>query len=228
VRADSRGFFLPSGSDGFRQYFMYWWVPAGTFGGEKTDFAAVSGLADMSITKMNGWGANMDKKMTKAEIVQLIIGNEYTDIEDEEVVHILLEQTIAQNSHSDDSVSTFGQKMADKLALFAGSWKFIIMFMVVLIVWIISNIILVSKAFDPYPFILLNLVLSCVAAMQAPVIMMSQNRQEEKDRIRAQNDYKINLKSEVILEDLHAKLDLIIMNQEGIAERINELEKFAK
>lgn len=165
--------------------------------------------------------------MTKAEIVQLIIGNEYTDIEDEEVVHILLEQTVAQNSHSDNA-STFGQRMADKLALFAGSWKFIIMFMIILIVWIISNIILVSKAFDPYPFILLNLVLSCVAAMQAPVIMMSQNRQEEKDRIRAQNDYKINLKSEVILEDLHAKLDLIIINQDEIITRVNELEKSAK
>ena len=167
----------------------------------------------------------MDKKMTKAEIVEKIIGDGYSDIEDDEVVHILMAKTVAQN---DDNVSTFGQKMADKLALFAGSWKFIIMFAVILIVWITSNIILLSKAFDPYPFILLNLVLSCVAAMQAPVIMMSQNRQEEKDRIRAQNDYKINLKSEVILEDLHAKLDLIVINQDEIITRLNVLEKSAK
>jgi len=167
----------------------------------------------------------MDKKMTKAEIVEKIIGDGYSDIEDDEVVHILMAKTVAQN---DDNVSTFGQKMADKLALFAGSWKFIIMFAVILIIWITSNIILLSKAFDPYPFILLNLVLSCVAAMQAPVIMMSQNRQEEKDRIRAQNDYKINLKSEVILEDLHAKLDLIIINQDEIITRLNVLEKSAK
>lgn len=169
--------------------------------------------------------AFMDKKMTKAEIVEKIIGDGYSDIEDDEVVHILMAKTVAQN---DDNVSTFGQKMADKLALFAGSWKFIIMFAVILIIWITSNIILLSKAFDPYPFILLNLVLSCVAAMQAPVIMMSQNRQEEKDRIRAQNDYKINLKSEVILEDLHAKLDLIIINQDEIITRLNVLEKSAK
>ena len=163
--------------------------------------------------------------MTKAEIVEKIIGDGYSDIEDDEVVHILMAKTVAQN---DDNVSTFGQRMADKLALFAGSWKFIIMFGIILIVWITSNIILLSKAFDPYPFILLNLVLSCVAAMQAPVIMMSQNRQEEKDRIRAQNDYKINLKSEVILEDLHAKLDLIIINQDEIITRLNVLEKSAK
>ena len=167
----------------------------------------------------------MDKKMTKAEIVEKIIGDGYSDIEDDEVVHILMAKTVAQN---DDNVSTFGQRMADKLALFAGSWKFIIMFGIILIVWITSNIILLSKAFDPYPFILLNLVLSCVAAMQAPVIMMSQNRQEEKDRIRAQNDYKINLKSEVILEDLHSKLDLIIINQDEIITRLNVLEKSAK
>ena len=167
----------------------------------------------------------MDKKMTKAEIVEKLIGDGYSDIEDDEVVHILMAKTVAQN---DDNVSTFGQRMADKLALFAGSWKFIIMFGIVLIVWITSNIMLISKAFDPYPFILLNLVLSCVAAMQAPVIMMSQNRQEEKDRIRAQNDYKINLKSEVILEDLHAKLDLIIINQDEIITRLNVLEKSAK
>jgi uncharacterized membrane protein len=106
--------------------------------------------------------------------------------------------------------------MADRIAKFAGSWTFIIIFVSILAIWIILNIILFAKAYDPYPFILLNLILSCIAAMQAPVIMMSQNRQEVKDRLRAQNDYKINLKAEIIIEDLHEKVDKLIENQEII------------
>ncbi|MDD3005020.1 DUF1003 domain-containing protein [Flavobacterium sp.] len=110
---------------------------------------------------------------------------------------------------------SLGQKIADKVASFGGSWTFIISFIVVLIFWIwINAILFVNKSFDPYPFILLNLILSCVAALQAPVIMMSQNRTEERDRERAKKDYMINLKSELEIRILHEKIDHLIMHQE--------------
>jgi len=116
-----------------------------------------------------------------------------------------------------------GQRLADRVASFGGSWKFIIIFMIFLVIWMLVNIALFrNKGFDPYPFILLNLILSCVAALQAPVIMMSQNRQEEKDRERAKNDYMINLKSELEIRLLHEKLDHLIVNQQ---ERLLEIQQ---
>ncbi|OAB27222.1 Uncharacterized membrane protein [Flavobacterium fryxellicola] len=118
---------------------------------------------------------------------------------------------------------TVGQKVADQVAGFGGSWKFIILFGVFIMLWILANIyILLNKGFDPYPFILLNLILSCLAALQAPVIMMSQNRQEEKDRERAKKDYMINLKSELEIRMLHEKLDHLIMHQQ---EELIEIQK---
>ena len=110
-----------------------------------------------------------------------------------------------------------GQRAADAIAKFAGSWAFIFSFTGVLILWMVVNTILASNAFDPYPFILLNLVLSCVAAIQAPLIMMSQNRQEEKDRRRAENDYKVNLKTEIMIEDLYDKVNRILARQEELS-----------
>jgi uncharacterized membrane protein len=105
---------------------------------------------------------------------------------------------------------TEGQKISDKVARFGGSWKFIISFMFVLVIWIIFNVIAMGVyKFDPYPFILLNLILSCIAALQAPIIMMSQNRVEEKDRQRSENDYLINLKAEIQIRSLHQKIDLL-------------------
>jgi uncharacterized membrane protein len=113
-----------------------------------------------------------------------------------------------QNPHVEPS--SLGQKLADRVASFGGSWKFIIFFAVILFVWILFNTMMVaSDRFDPYPFILMNLVLSCIAALQAPIIMMSQNRQEEKDRCRSENDYMVNLKSEMQIRSLHEKLDLL-------------------
>ena len=109
---------------------------------------------------------------------------------------------------------TLGQKLADKVADFGGSWTFIIAFGVFLFIWILLNIYwLMNKAFDPYPFIFLNLILSCLAALQAPIIMMSQNRQEEKDRVRARSDYMVNLKSEMEIRSLHSKIDLLISEE---------------
>lgn len=118
---------------------------------------------------------------------------------------------------------TFGQKLADKVATFGGSWTFITTFMSFLIVWILINIFWFNnKGYDPYPFILLNLILSCIAALQAPVIMMSQNRQEEKDRERAKKDYMINLKSELEIRILHEKIDHLIINQQ---QELIEIQK---
>ena len=106
---------------------------------------------------------------------------------------------------------TFGQRLADRVASFGGSWAFIIFFAAVLLVWIaVNSFVLLSRPFDPYPFILLNLLLSCLAAIQAPVIMMSQNRQEAKDRMRAEHDYQVNLKAEIEIRLLHLKLDQLL------------------
>ncbi|WP_300570389.1 DUF1003 domain-containing protein [Flavobacterium sp.] len=115
----------------------------------------------------------------------------------------------------DGKDDTFGQRIADKVAEFGGSWTFILSFLGFLALWIAVNaFVFFNKGFDPYPFILLNLILSCIAALQAPVIMMSQNRQEEKDRERAKNDYMINLKSELEIRMLHEKIDHLIIQQE--------------
>lgn len=118
---------------------------------------------------------------------------------------------------------TFGQRVADRVADFGGSWTFIISFCFFILVWICLNVYwFANKDFDPYPFILLNLILSCIAALQAPVIMMSQNRQEEKDRERARNDYMINLKSELEIRMLHEKLDHLMLHQQ---QELIEIQK---
>ena len=125
------------------------------------------------------------------------------------------EELIVQNlQNPPKEILTKGQSVSDKVARFGGSWVFIISFFIVLTIWIIFNVTAAkSEAFDPYPFILMNLVLSCIAALQAPIIMMSQNRQEEKDRKRGENDYQINLKAELEIRSLNQKLDLLVQEQ---------------
>lgn len=136
-----------------------------------------------------------------------------------------LESIVQQSLNDDESIVsklndeintyTFGQRIADKVATFGGSWTFIILFAVIILFWIGANTYLLNNhGFDPYPFILLNLVLSCLAALQAPIIMMSQNRQEEKDRERARNDYMVNLKSELEIRMLHEKIDHLMLHQQ--------------
>ena len=123
----------------------------------------------------------------------------------------------------EDTLLTKGQKIADHVASFGGSWKFIIGFGVFILFWIVLNVFwLMNRSFDPYPFILLNLILSCLAAIQAPVIMMSQNRQEDKDRKRSKNDYMVNLKSELEIRLLHEKIDHLIMHQQ---QELLEIQK---
>lgn len=144
------------------------------------------------------------------------------DMSDEEVLDLLANRKISVRPENEKKY-TLGQRAADAIAKFAGSWAFIFSFIAVLILWMVINIIMVSKAFDPYPFILLNLVLSCVAAIQAPLIMMSQNRQEEKDRCRAENDYKVNLKTEIMIEAIYDKVNALLAKQIELEKKIHDI-----
>ena len=145
------------------------------------------------------------------KLINEIISDVKHDMSNEDIISLLADSRISANP--DKEKYTFGQRAADKIAKFAGNWAFIFSFSALLILWMVGNVILAKRAFDPYPFILLNLVLSCVAALQAPLIMMSQNRQEEKDRRRAENDYKVNLKTEIMIEDIHGKMNRILARQ---------------
>lgn len=149
------------------------------------------------------------------------------DMTDEEVLNLLADSKISVNPNKKKEKYTLGQRAADAIAKFAGSWAFIFSFVAVLVLWMVINVILAAKAFDPYPFILLNLVLSCVAAIQAPLIMMSQNRQEEIDRRRAENDYKVNLKTEIMIEDLYDKVNAILAKQKALEKKL-DIEKSEK
>jgi uncharacterized membrane protein len=176
-----------------------------------------------------------EKGMISAEILN-IFRNEYVQqmlMEEDgelskldlEVMESIKNKELLSSKLETDSTErpTLGQRVADNVALFGGSWKFIIIFAVILLLWIsINTFLLLKKPFDPYPFILLNLILSCIAALQAPVIMMSQNRQETKDRTRAQNDYQVNLKAEIEIRQLHEKVDHILINQ---ARRLFEIQE---
>ena len=144
------------------------------------------------------------------------------DMTDREILDLLADSKISVSPEKEKEKYTLGQRAADSIAKFAGSWAFIFAFTGVLVVWMIVNTILAAGAFDPYPFILLNLVLSCVAAIQAPLIMMSQNRQEEKDRRRAENDYKVNLKTEIMIEDLYDKVNSILAKQSALEKQLQK------
>ena len=161
----------------------------------------------------------MDKKVRDA--AEKIFNSEYEKLTEQErhVAHHITERTpISTNIVQDYSEKmTLGQKMADKVASFGGSWMFIIIFMIVLIIWIVLNSFILMKlrngSFDPYPYIFLNLILSMLAAIQAPIIMMSQNRQVYKDRLSAEHDYEVNLKSELEIIALHEKVDSLKQEQ---------------
>ena len=184
-------------------------------------------LANKRLVNINSRGMiEMPEKYTKAEIVRFILEDDMNNAsENEEIIHMLLNKTVSRNTNnSQNEALSFGDKIADRIAEVAGSWSFILSFCTLLILWIVLNSVLLLNKFDPYPFILLNLLLSCVAAIQAPIIMMSQNRQELKDRIQSENDYRVNLKSELIVEDLHQKLDILINNQEQLINRLDRIE----
>lgn len=143
------------------------------------------------------------------------------------VLHSIAANDIVSRDVSAQSAEglTRGERWADRIASFGGSWTFIGIFFVILVGWILINtVVLVARPFDPYPFILMNLVLSCLAAVQAPIIMMSQNRQEAKDRLRSENDFKVNLKAELEVRTLHEKVDHLLLDQWAKMVRIQELQ----
>jgi uncharacterized membrane protein len=176
---------------------------------DKTKFLAIEEL-------------NMYREKYISNYLLVEIG-ELSNLEAKVINSLSEDKSLVSGVEDELGARTVGQKVADQVAGFGGSWKFIILFGVFIMLWIFANIyILLNKGFDPYPFILLNLILSFLAALQAPVIMMSQNRQEEKDRERAKKDYMINLKSELEIRMLHEKLDHLIMHQQ---EELIEIQK---
>ena len=170
----------------------------------------------------------MEKRKTKKDIVKMLLrNNELDEKDEEELLDLLIDQPISIDvDKQEEAKMTFGDRVADRVSEVAGSWGFIMLFVLFLVCWIILNtVILVGQdAIDPYPFILLNLVLSCISALQAPIIMMSQNRQAAKDSLRNQNDYRTDLKSELILESLHDQMDVILRNQKRILRYIEAVE----
>jgi len=141
-----------------------------------------------------------------------------------EIIEDLRPRTVTDDVYEDlDEKATFGQKMADRMSSWAGSWTFIILFLFFMLLWMGFNALLGNQAFDPFPFILLNLTLSTLAALQAPVILMSQNRQSQKDRAQAQNDYQVNLKNEMEIVDLHRKVDVLLTALDQQTRLVNAL-----
>jgi uncharacterized membrane protein len=165
----------------------------------------------------------------RRDYVQEVLRDEIGELSalDEDVVNSLQRyEILSENIGKEfDNTLTFGERVSDRIASFGGSWTFIMIFAGVLIVWIIINtIVLATRAFDPYPFILMNLILSCLAAIQAPIIMMSQNRAEARDRARAENDYKVNLKAELEIRHLHEKIDHLLRKQYNRLFEIQEIQ----
>lgn len=182
------------------------------------DHPEFTATGSISISEMNYYREKYISDYLVKEVGQL------SELENTVLVSLKNYSTITDKVDGDEQQNlTFGQRVADKVADFGGSWTFIISFISFLLAWIAMNAFwLANRGFDPFPFILLNLILSCVAALQAPVIMMSQNRQEEKDRDRAKKDYMINLKSEIEIRILHEKVDHMIMHQQ---QELVEIQK---
>lgn len=175
----------------------------------RQDYPDFSESSYISTEKLNEY-----RKRYITQLIEQEVG-EVSKLENEVIHAIQANKFLSENIEEDLSEPvTFGQRMADRIASFGGSWTFILVFFSFIAGWMILNIwLLATRPFDPYPFIMLNLVLSCLAAIQAPIIMMSQNRQEEKDRRRSEHDYKINLKAEIEIRLLHEKLDHLMIHQ---------------
>ena len=158
----------------------------------------------------------------KKDLVKKLLKDNTIDGNYDELIEMLIDESISIDP--DKEKLSKSEKIADAFTKVAGSWTFIILFGIFLIIWIVFNTVGIIN-YDKYPFILLNLLLSCLAAFQAPIIMMSQNRQSKKDSLRSRNDYRTDLKSELILEELHDKMEVILSNQNKIMKYINESEK---
>ena len=164
----------------------------------------------------------MQNKNSKKEIVKMLLKKDINVTDEEDLINMLINEPISVDTDKESDLNrSFGDYLADKITEIAGSWPFIIGLIIFLLLWIILNIFILTNA-DPYPFILLNLLLSCIAALQAPIIMMSQNRQAEKDSLRNQNDYRTDLKSELILESLHDHINEMLRNQKKIIKLLED------
>lgn len=163
----------------------------------------------------------MSKKRNKEKLIRIILNQGSIDAKEnyDDLLQLLIDEPIAINVDKDEE-RTFGEKLADKITAIAGSWGFILSFILFLFLWMFINIHM-ADAMDPYPFILLNLVLSCIAAIQAPIIMMSQNREAKRESLKSTNDFKTNIKSELILEKLYDKMEEILRKQNKILEYID-------
>lgn len=198
-------------------------IPIGTV---RSEIIAIIKKKDPKLIE-DGFITSEELKQYRREYIESILKKEKGELNklDKQVVKSLVEhESIVKDIMQEKETLTLGQKLADGVAKFGGSWAFIIFFAFCLLTWVLINTIflLSSKPFDPFPFILLNLFLSCLAAIQAPIIMMSQNRKDQKDRVRSENDYKINLKSELEIRHLHEKLDNLIQHQ---WQRLLEIQK---
>jgi uncharacterized membrane protein len=184
------------------------------------DHPEFSHSSSMSLDEFNGYRGKYVSEYMSKEIGEL------SDLEKKVLDSMKNNQTITDKLDGETEIaSTLGARVADKVASFGGSWRFIIMFGTFIFIWIVANVVLfLNRGFDPYPFILLNLILSCIASIQAPVIMMSQNRQEEKDRERAKKDYMINLKAELEIRNMHEEIDHFIMGQQQELLEIQEVQ----
>ena len=165
----------------------------------------------------------------RMQYVQSILTSEEGEVSnlEYEVIHSMQQHDLISKNVENklDQRWSFGERLADKIATFGGSWAFLMCFGAFLVLWILVNTVaMVNHPADPYPFILLNLILSCLAAIQAPIIMMSQNRQEAKDRMRSENDYQVNLKAELEIRNLHEKIDHLLMHQWDRLAKIQEIQ----
>ena len=183
----------------------------------KEDHPDLDMSKEITIGELNIYREKYISKFLKSEVGEL------SDLHKNVIKALADDKSLVSKVEDEPDNRTFGQRLADNVADFGGSWTFIIWFFIVIMIWIGANVwLLMNKGFDPYPFILLNLILSCLASLQAPIIMMSQNRQEEKDRERAKKDYMINLKSELEIRMLDDKLDHLIMHQQ---QELIEIQK---
>lgn len=174
--------------------------------------------SDFPSLPMDGFICNSDVSQYRMHYVENLLLREKGELSslEEKVIASIRDHDLMSNDHHEEYEEhlSLGQRLADRMAVFGGSWTFLITFFCFLLIWIgVNSFVLLTQPFDPYPFILLNLILSCLAAIQAPVIMMSQNRQEAKDRLRAQQDYRINLKAELEIRHLHEKMDHLLLQQ---------------
>ncbi|MCE1168050.1 MAG: DUF1003 domain-containing protein [Sphingobacteriia bacterium] len=195
-------------------------IREGVFNLIKTDYPDFNKESSISLDELNQY-----RRLYLSSLIMQESG-EIAGI-DQDVIDAVRNNKILSENINDEinAEATFGQRVADNVAAFGGSWTFIITFFLFIVIWMAINVVfLATKPFDPYPFILLNLILSCLAAIQAPIIMMSQNRQEQKDRQRGEHDYKINLKAELEIKLLNEKVDYLLVHQSKMLLEVQQVQ----